>query len=128
MHPTRRRIVGSIAIAIPFAAIMMRGALRTDDKSVWAMMGIAAGIAIIFYLMWPVFEYTWKDGVPNALTWKRFAGLTVVGLLITIVIVLGARVIGHDLDPWLVLGYVMLIVMLSFVGSSDMPIRVGPRR
>jgi hypothetical protein len=128
MHPTRRRIVGSIAIAIPFAAIMMRGALRTDDKSVWAMMGIAAGIAIIFYLMWPVFEYTWKDGVPNALTWKRFAGLTVVGLLITIVIVLGARVIGHDLDPWLVLGYVMLIAMLSFVGSSDMPIRVGPRR
>lgn len=128
MHPTRRRVVGSIAIAIPFAAIMIRGALRTDNMSAWAMLGTAAGIAIVFYLMWPAFEFMWKDGVPNALTWKRFAGLTGVGVLITIVIVLGAKMIGHDLDPWLVLAYVMLIAMLSFVGSSDMPIRVRPRR
>jgi hypothetical protein len=128
MHPTKRRLIGSIVIAIPFAAVMIRGALRADNMTAWAMLGTAAGIAIIFYLMWPVFEFMWKDGVPNALTWKRFAGLTGVAVLITIVIVLGARVIGHKLDPWLVLAYVMLITMLSFFGSSDAPIYAWPRR
>lgn len=61
MHPTKRRSVGSIALGNPFAAIMSRGALGTDDKSVWAMLGTTAGVAITFYLMGPVFEFVWQD-------------------------------------------------------------------
>jgi hypothetical protein len=129
MHPTRRRMVGSIVIAIPFSAIMIRGAPVGDNMSVWAMLGATVGIAIIFYLMWPVFELVWKDRDLGALTWSRFAGWTGVGVLATIVIVIGGRWIGRDLDPWLVLAYVMLIAMMAFVGDGrDAPIRMRPQR
>jgi predicted Na+-dependent transporter len=76
-----------------------------------------------------MFEFLWKDSIPDAITWKRVAGVAVVGVLLTIAIVLGGSWFGHDLDPWLSLAVVLLFAMPSFVGNGrDTTTRMRWRR
>ncbi len=118
MHPTRRRVVGAIALAIPFSTVLIRGAPRTEIMSAWVMLGTAALVAVVSYFLWPIIESLFQERAPAALTWTRFASLAGIGVLLAIAIVVGGNLLGRQLDPWLVLGVVMLFAMLAFVGGG----------
>ena len=129
MHRTQRRVVGAIALAIPFSTIVTRGAPRTENLSAWVMLGTIALVAVVFYLMWPIIESLFQDRALAALTWTRLASLAGIGVLLAIAIVLGGNLLGRQLDPWLMLGVVMLFAMLAFVGGGrETAAHIRPRQ
>lgn len=119
MLPTRQRIAGTIALTFAMAMLLFRGALRDDDIPVAMMLGGVAVVAIFAYRIWPSLEFLWQGRIPFALTWKRVAGLTGAGILLTLAIVLGGTWFGLDLDPWFVLGFLVLAAILSFVNNWE---------
>jgi hypothetical protein len=124
MHPTRRRLVGTIALTIPISTFLIRGLLRDDDIPLVLLLGGVAIIATTVYRMWPGFEYIWELRPPPPLTWARVAAAAGVVLLLTVAFVLGGQWFGLDLDPWLVLAGLALTAKLTWSNWQDATIRL----
>lgn len=115
MHSIWLRIAGTIALTFALAMLLFRGLLRDDDMSVEVALGGVVFVAIFAYRFWPSLDVLWEGRIPYALTRTRDVGFAGAGLLLTPAIVFGGKVFSLDLDPWLVLAFLVLAALLSFV-------------